>query len=93
VLQTAHQAYRLVFRLSLVNPQQMLPGAKVTFESQALRDLEACDDLAFDFLVALVRALAYKPILLSRLVRGAQRTCLSLESSSAINLQASLSWL
>jgi hypothetical protein len=38
---------------SLVNPKQMLPGAKVTFQSQTLRDLEVCDDFAFDCLVAL----------------------------------------
>ena len=34
--------------LLLLNPQQALPGAEVALESQALRDVTACDDLAFD---------------------------------------------
>jgi len=45
-------------RASLVNSQQVLPGAKVTVESQALRDLVASDYLALDGLIALIRSLA-----------------------------------
>jgi hypothetical protein len=41
-----------------VNAQQVLPRPKVTLESQALRDLVACDYLTLDCLVALVRSLA-----------------------------------
>ena len=50
-----------------MNSQQVLPRAKVTVESQALRDLVACDYLALDRLVALVCALADASTLLSRL--------------------------
>jgi ribosomal protein L20 len=51
---------------SLVNPQQVLPRAEVSIESQALRDLVAGDNLAFDCLVTLVWPLADKAILLTR---------------------------
>jgi hypothetical protein len=45
-------------RASLVNPQQVLPRAVVTFEAQALRNLVTRNNLALDRLIALVRALA-----------------------------------
>ena len=38
--------------------QQVLPSSEVTSEAEALRDLEACNDLAFDSLVALGGTLA-----------------------------------
>ena len=38
---------------SLTNPQQVLPSAIVSVESQTLRDLVAGDNLALDSLVAL----------------------------------------
>jgi hypothetical protein len=44
----------LAWQRSLVNPQRVLPDAEVSLESQALRDLEACDDFPFHGLVALV---------------------------------------
>jgi hypothetical protein len=47
-----------------VNPQQVLPGAEVSLEADALRDLVACDYLALDWLVSLVRSFANDPVLL-----------------------------
>jgi hypothetical protein len=47
-----------------VNPQQVLPGAEVALEPQALRDLEAGDYVAFDHLVSLIQSLRDQPILL-----------------------------
>jgi hypothetical protein len=49
---------------SLVNSQQVLPGAKVAFEAQALRNLVGGDDVAFDHLVSLIQSLRDQPILL-----------------------------
>jgi hypothetical protein len=49
------------------NPQQMLPTSKVAVESQALRDLKASDNLAFDGLVALASSLADQPVVFPRL--------------------------
>jgi hypothetical protein len=40
------------FIISLVNPEQMLPGSIVTIKSEALRDLEARWNTALDCLIA-----------------------------------------
>ena len=47
-----------------MNAQQVLPRAKVTVESHALRDLVACDYLALNGLIARVWSLADWPVLL-----------------------------
>jgi hypothetical protein len=47
----------------------VFPGTKVAIESEALGDLIAGDNLAFDCLVSLVWTLADEPILLSSLVK------------------------
>ena len=51
-----------------MNPRQVLPGAEVSHEAQALGYLETCDDLTFDCLIPLVWPLADKTILLTSLV-------------------------
>jgi hypothetical protein len=49
-----------------VNPQQVLPSAKVTIETETLRDLERCDDTAFDLLAALACPVADMPVFSAR---------------------------
>jgi hypothetical protein len=51
-----------------VNPQQVLPGAIVSLEAEALRDLERGDDATFDLLAALACPVASVPVLSAGLV-------------------------
>jgi hypothetical protein len=44
------QRIRRIAKISISNPQQLLPLAKVVFEAHALGNPEACDDAPLDFL-------------------------------------------
>ena len=44
------QPIRRIAKISIYNPQQFLPLAKLALESHALRSPEACDDAPLDFL-------------------------------------------
>jgi hypothetical protein len=47
-----------IFNARVVNPQQVLPLAKVTLEAHALGDLEARDDTSLDLLAGLAGSFA-----------------------------------
>ena len=50
------EKHYLAILTSLVNPQQVFPGAKVGVEVQALRDLEPSNDFAFYCLIPRFRS-------------------------------------
>jgi hypothetical protein len=56
-------------KTAIENPQQVVPGAEVSLEAQALRDLETCNNFPLDRLVTLVWSLADKTILVPRLIK------------------------
>ena len=49
---------RIENSLAVVNPQQVLPRSEVAHKAQALRDLKACNDFAFNRFLAIVTSLA-----------------------------------
>jgi hypothetical protein len=49
-----------------VNPQQVLPLAKLALKTEALRDLESRDDAALDLLASLAGELASAPVVFAR---------------------------